>query len=113
IIKRDVLTDNVESIGYYLLNELQGLQKKFPQLIRGVRGLGFMIGIEFVTDSPVFTASEKPAGIQVVSRLHQNGLLTVPAVPAVVRLLPPLNISRSEAANAMGVIADTMVELAG
>jgi acetylornithine aminotransferase/acetylornithine/N-succinyldiaminopimelate aminotransferase len=113
VIRRDVLTDNVETIGHYLLSELQGMQKKFPQLIKAVRGLGLMIGIEFLIDSPVFAASEKPAAIQVVSRLHQNGLLTVPAAPAVVRLLPPLNISRSEAANAVGVIADTMVELGG
>ena len=111
VIEREQLADNAETIGQYLLAELHELQKRFPQLIQAVRGLGLMIGIEFVAAARVFEKGDKPAAIQVVSRLHQNGLLTVPAAPAVVRLLPPLNISRGEAANAVGIIADTIVAL--
>ena len=113
VIERDHLVDNVDCIGQYLTTELKSLQNKFPALIREVRGLGLMIGIEFVADSPVFAASDKPAAVQVVNRLIERGLLTVPAIPAVVRLLPPLNISRSDAANALGIIADVVAELSG
>ena len=89
------------------------MQNKFPAIIRDVRGIGLMIGIEFVADLPAFTVGDKPAAIQVVNRLHEHGLLTVPAPPAVVRLLPPLNISRSEAASAVQIIGDLMAELNG
>lgn len=112
VIERDQLADNADCVGQYLLSELKMLQQRFPGLIREVRGLGLMIGIEFAEDAPVFAGTDKPAALQIVNRLHQNGLLTVPAAPAVVRLLPPLNVSRGEAANALGVIADLMIELA-
>ncbi|HEY4281897.1 MAG TPA: aspartate aminotransferase family protein [Chthoniobacterales bacterium] len=111
VIKRDSLADNADTIGQYLVAELRALQTRFPQLIRAVRGLGLMIGIEFVADPPFFATSDKPAAIQVVSHLHQNGLLTVPAAPAVVRLLPPLNISRAEAADAVTIIVKTIESL--
>jgi acetylornithine/N-succinyldiaminopimelate aminotransferase len=112
VIERDQLADNADCVGQYLLSELKTLQQRFPALIRDVRGLGLMIGIEFAEDASVFAGNDKPAALQIVNRLHQNGLLTVPAAPAVVRLLPPLNVSRGEAANALGLIADTMIELA-
>jgi acetylornithine aminotransferase/acetylornithine/N-succinyldiaminopimelate aminotransferase len=111
VIEREHLASNAECIGQYLTSELKTLQQRFPTIIQHVRGIGLMIGIEFVADSPVFAAGDKPAAVQMVSRLHERGLLTVPAPPAVVRLLPPLNISRSDAANALGVIADVVAEL--
>jgi acetylornithine/succinyldiaminopimelate/putrescine aminotransferase len=43
--------------------------------------------------------------------LHQAGLLAVPAGSRVIRLLPPLNLSRLEAAEAVGLIASVAAEL--
>jgi acetylornithine/N-succinyldiaminopimelate aminotransferase len=113
VIERDHLAENADCIGQYLTTELKALQSTFPAIIRDVRGLGLMIGIEFIPDSAVFAVSDKPAAIQVVNRLHEHGLLTVPAPPAVVRLLPPLNISRSEAASAVQIIGDVVAGLNG
>ena len=111
VIERERLADNAECIGQYLLTELRTLQSRFPGIIREMRGQGLMIGIEFVSDAPVFGESDKPAAMQVVNRLHEQGLLTIPALPAVVRLLPPLNISRQEASEAVDIIARVMMEL--
>jgi acetylornithine/succinyldiaminopimelate/putrescine aminotransferase/REP element-mobilizing transposase RayT len=113
MIGRDRLAENAEGIGQYLLAELQQLQQKFPNVVRAVRGVGLMIGIEFVPHAPGFGTSDKPPAVQVVDRLHQNGLLTVPALPAVVRLLPPLNVSRAEAAEAIGIITAVVEKLSG
>src|ERR1043166_630925 len=44
VIQREQLADNAECIGQYLLTELKELQRKFPEVIREVRGLGLMIG---------------------------------------------------------------------
>lgn len=40
------LIENAEKQGAYLLEQLRGLQEEFPKLIREVRGLGLMVGIE-------------------------------------------------------------------
>jgi len=113
IIERDQLAQNADAIGHYLVSELKELQKKFPAIIRDVRGLGLMIGIEFAPDAPAFVGTGNAPALEVVSRLHSRGLLTVPALPAVVRLLPPLNISRQEASEGLKLIADVVSELSG
>jgi acetylornithine/N-succinyldiaminopimelate aminotransferase len=80
--------------------------------LRAVRGFGLMIGIEFNPDAPVFATDEKSPAIQVVNRLHNQNLLTVPAANSVVRLLPALNITRSEAAEGLSTIKIVVEELA-
>ena len=111
IIERDQLAENADCIGTFLFDELKRLQAAFPRIIREVRGSGLMLGIDLAPDAPAFGSSDKPAAIQVVGRLHQKGLLTVPAAPTVVRLLPPLNISRADAASALEIIAAAVAEL--
>ncbi|MFL6515672.1 MAG: aspartate aminotransferase family protein [Chthoniobacterales bacterium] len=113
IIEREHLADNADCIGEYLLAELRALKNRYPEMIREVRGVGLMIGIEFNGDAPVFASGDKPAALQVLNRLHERGLLAVPALPAVIRLLPPLNISRAEAADALGIISDAIEGLKG
>jgi acetylornithine/N-succinyldiaminopimelate aminotransferase len=72
-----------------------------------------MIGIEFDPDAAGFGANEKSPAIQVVNRLHNQNLLTVPAATSVVRLLPPLNLRRSEAEEGLKAIAVVVEELNG
>jgi acetylornithine/N-succinyldiaminopimelate aminotransferase len=60
----------------------------------------------------VFATDEKSPAIQVVNRLHNQNLLTVPAANSVVRLLPALNVTRSEAEEGLHAIASTIAELA-
>jgi len=112
VIEREHLADNAACIGEYLLAELRGLKSRYPEIIHDVRGVGLMIGIEFKGDAPVFASSDKPAALQVLNRLHENGLLAVPALPVVIRLLPPLNISRAEAADAIGILSEVLESLA-
>jgi acetylornithine aminotransferase len=41
----------------------------------------------------------------------QNGLLTVPAGPTVIRWLPPLNVSRTEIDEAVSILARTLADM--
>ncbi len=41
------LMGNAERVGDYLLGRLDGLKAKYPQIIKDVRGRGFMVGLEF------------------------------------------------------------------
>lgn len=82
VIEQENLVGNAGAVGAYLLEEL----KKFPQ-IKEVRGCGLMIGMEF--DQPVK---------EIRSRLiHEQHVFTGASGTNVIRLLPPLCLSKEEA----------------
>ncbi|MFH1796588.1 MAG: aspartate aminotransferase family protein [Pseudomonadota bacterium] len=47
ILYDEGLIDNAADVGDYLLDRLNGLKAKYPQIIKDVRGRGLMIGLEF------------------------------------------------------------------
>jgi acetylornithine/N-succinyldiaminopimelate aminotransferase len=111
VIQRDKLAKNAHRMGDFLFGKLRGLQRKHPSVIREVRGFGLMIGIDFDPNLPAFKRSEKSPAIQVVNRLHEKGVLTVPAANSVIRLLPALNLSRREAEEGLTGIRHVVEEL--
>jgi acetylornithine/N-succinyldiaminopimelate aminotransferase len=104
VIGRDQLAENARDLGAFMTGELQRLIRKFPTVLKEVRGFGLMIGLEFRADAPGFGKSEKAPALQVVDRLHAAGVLTVPAGTAVIRLLPALNLTRPEAMEGLHAI---------
>jgi acetylornithine/N-succinyldiaminopimelate aminotransferase len=111
VIERDHLEENVARVGEFLLGELKSLKKRFPNLIREVRGFGLMIGVELNPAAPAFAEREKTPALQVVERLHAAGVLTVPAGIAVIRLLPALNLTRAEAEEGLAAIELVLKDL--
>ncbi len=103
VIERDHLADNARELGQYLLDQLQSLKEKYPKVLRDVRGLGLMIGIEF---------AERFKAAELVKRLHEKNVLTIPAATSVIRLLPPLNLLRIEAEEGLRAIENVVVDLA-
>ena len=81
-------------------------------MLKEVRGLGLMIGLEFRTDAAGFGGAEKTPALQVVDRLHEIGVLTVPAATAVIRLLPALNLTRADALEGLHAIESVVAALA-
>ena len=82
VMKDENLVENARVIGDLLLEKL----KEFPQ-IKEVRGKGLMIGLEF--DKPIKTIREK--------LLYEEHIFTGAAGPNVLRLLPPLILSKEQA----------------
>ncbi|MBX2934312.1 MAG: aspartate aminotransferase family protein [Ferruginibacter sp.] len=82
VIEKDDLMINAKNIGNYLIGEL----KKLPNIIE-VRGRGLMIGIEL------------PGELNMVKKnlLMKHKIFTGEAKPNVIRLLPALNITKTEA----------------
>ena len=76
---------NVHNNGNYFLKELNKLKSKYPKIIKEVRGKGLLIGICVFKDQTKF-----------IQKLIDNNLLTVRAAENVVRLLPPLNVTKQE-----------------
>ena len=112
IIERDDLSKNATEIGGYIGKQIEQLIAAYPSVLREVRGLGLMIGIELSENIKAFTSSKKPVSLQIVNCLHEAGLITIPAGAKVFRLLPPLNISKTEADKCLSIIESVIKKLA-
>ena len=97
IINNGIL-NNVKTNGEYLFAQLNKLKSKYD-FIKDVRGLGFMVGIEFDFD----VAS-------IISDLQDNGLLVLNAGANVLRLLPPLIINKINIDEAINIIDKALSE---
>jgi acetylornithine aminotransferase/acetylornithine/N-succinyldiaminopimelate aminotransferase len=113
VIEREQLADHARQLGDFMKAELQRLIRKFPAVLKEVRGAGLMIGVEFRSDAPGFQPAEKPPSLQVVERLHTLGVLTIPAATSVIRILPALNLSQAEAVEGLHAIEAVVAALAG
>ena len=113
VVRRENLADNARNVGEYCRTRLLALSHKHPNVIKDVRGLGLMIGIELAPSIPALAKDGKAASLQFVNRLHEAGLLTIPSGAQVVRLLPPLNLTRSQAEEGIGMIERLAGLLAG
>jgi len=111
VIQRDHLAENARAQGEYLISGLSRLAGKFPQVLTSVRGLGLMVGFELRPDIAAFAANEKTPSIQFVNRLHEAGLLAIPAGNQVLRLLPALNLRRHEAEEGLAIVEGVVAKL--
>jgi acetylornithine aminotransferase/acetylornithine/N-succinyldiaminopimelate aminotransferase len=114
IIERDGLADNARKLGEFFRDGIAALARKYPTVVKGPRGLGLMIGIELGDKEkiPALAASDKAAAIQFVNKLHEAGLLTVPAGTQIIRLLPSLNLTHVEAEQGLQIIESVVAKLA-
>ena len=94
------LLNNVNKMSNYFISNLEKLRKKYPKLIKEVRGIGLLIGLQLFDDQTIF-----------IKRLMENNLLTIRAAENVVRILPPLNVKKSEINIALKVINKVCNEL--
>ena len=86
--------------GALLRQGLEGLVARFPEVFEGVRGLGLMLGLKLKGEPADF-----------VKAGYAQGVLTVPAADGVVRLLPALNISDADIAEALARLEQTAQSL--
>ncbi|MHC1767881.1 MAG: aspartate aminotransferase family protein [Verrucomicrobiia bacterium] len=111
VIQRDRLADNARCLGDFIKTRLNQMAEEHPGVIRAVRGVGLMIGIELTSDAPGLLANGKTASLQCVNLLHEAGLLTVPSGAQVVRLLPPLNLSQPQAEEGLAILERVVKKL--
>ena len=69
------------------------MKKNFPKVIKEVRGVGLLIGLQLHNDQTEF-----------IQKLMNNKLLTIRAAENVVRILPPLNVKKEEINIAINII---------
>ena len=100
IISNKKFLKNVKDISNYFFLGLSELRKKYPKIIKEVRGRGLLIGIQLFNDQTVF-----------IKKLMDHRLLTIRANENVVRILPPLNVKKKEIDQALKIINKVCTEL--
>ena len=85
VLFRKGFLNNVKKNGKYFHVELNKIKNKYPKVIKEVRGQGLLLGLVLHKDQTDF-----------IKKLLQKRLLTVRASENVVRLLPPLNVTKKE-----------------
>ena len=99
IMKEAGFLEEVRSKSDILLEQLQLAFQDHPKIF-AVRGLGMMIGIE--------TSASLS---RIVEAARQKGLIILPAGENVIRLLPPLTISREEIQQGIAILKEVFSEL--
>ena|ERR1043165_524651 len=79
------LLESVSELSEWFITELDLLKKQFPEKIKEIRGKGFMVGIDLTIDAK-----------QVYQTLLKRNIITNVTAGTVLRLLPPLIITRVE-----------------
>jgi acetylornithine aminotransferase/acetylornithine/N-succinyldiaminopimelate aminotransferase len=97
VIERDALLGHVVRESAPWIRELGRLAADFPGHVLGVRGLGFLIGIQMASDTAPYARA-----------LLERGLLTAVAGANVIRLLPPLNASAEELSQSVAIFRDAL-----
>lgn len=97
-MEKQKIWSKAKAKGTYLL---ESLQKKLANVhvVKEVRGLGLMVGIELF----------KPVG-PIIKRLLNKGLVTLPAGENVLRLLPPLIVTYEQIDQAVKQIKEVIGE---
>jgi 4-aminobutyrate aminotransferase len=105
------LVANAAAVGEYLLRELRQLMGRH-WLIGDVRGKGLMIGVECVRDreSKEMAVQERN---EVIQRCFRKGLLLLGAGQSVIRLVPPLMVTRGEADAALEILDAALADVEG
>ena len=99
ILKKDFLY-NVRRISKYFHSELNNIKNEFPNIIKEIRGVGLLIGIQLFNNQNLF-----------IKNLMKKKLLTIRAAENVVRILPPLNVKKNEIKLALNIIKSVCKDL--
>jgi 4-aminobutyrate aminotransferase len=98
------LIANAAARGEQAMAGLRPLLARFDGLVRDVRGLGLMLGVEFDT-------AEHAEEVQWAC--FERGLLVLECGRSSVRMSPPLTVSEAEMATALRIFAEAVVHVAG
>ena len=104
VVLADGFLEGVAEVAAYLRQGLEGVYEKHKDLITEIRGQGMLVGVK---------CKEDGQNGDLVKACIEQGLLTVPARPNVLRMVPPLIITKANVDEAMGMLDAAATALAG
>ena len=111
VIDEEGIQENAKQIGNHLLGRLNELAERHP-LIGDVRGMGLMLGVEFVRDR-VTKAPASSETAEIVERAKQRGVLLGKGGldGNTLRIKPPMCINRDDADYLVDTLDEILAEL--
>ena len=97
LIQKSETLPSVKVRGEELLQGLQELVAQHPETLASARGIGLMIGLVPQGD-----------GRELGAKLLKAGLATAPSVSNVVRILPPLNVTKEQVDEGLEIIRSVL-----
>ena len=94
------MPQQVREKGQYLQEALTNLQSKYPAYIKDVRGKGLLIGLQLNLDGKLF-----------VKKCLQKHLIINNTADNVIRIAPPLIISKAEIDKLVQIINEVLQEM--
>ena len=111
VILADNLMENAARMGELLRDGLDGLQKKYPQTVGDVRGMGLMQALELVVDETIQDRTPNPEATgRLLEETRNRGLLIGRGglYGNAIRISPPLNITADEVEEAVRILDNAL-----
>jgi L-lysine 6-transaminase len=102
IIEEENLVENARIQGDYLLRELESLAAEFPEVVSNPRGKGMFAAFDVVSPAVRNRAREN---------CFEHGLIILPCGARSLRFRPPLNVSRGELEEGIGLVRKALASV--
>lgn len=109
VIEEEKLVEKAKELGDYIKARLVELQKEHA-LIGDIRGKGLLIGVDLVTDRENKRRAEKEAA-KICWRCWEKGLILTFFSKSVLRIAPPLVITKNEVDQALDIIEQSIKDV--
>jgi 4-aminobutyrate aminotransferase/(S)-3-amino-2-methylpropionate transaminase len=111
VIEQDKLLHKATKLGKIAKGRLEGMREKYG-VIGDVRGLGSLIGVEFVADRKTKDPASKEVG-EIRQKCLEGGLITMPCgvMHNVFRLMFPLVIKEDELEKGLDILEEAIREV--
>lgn len=100
LLEDGFILDNVQRMGRYFLERLNGLKNDFPDIIFSVKGMGLLTGMELLRDCS-----------EIVLECLKKGLLVNCTAGNVLRFTPPLTVQKKEIDQCIEILEEVFTEL--
>jgi acetylornithine/N-succinyldiaminopimelate aminotransferase len=97
VLARDNLLEKVRTLSGPWIAELTKLAAEFPKQLTGVRGKGYLVALQFASDTTPYQTA-----------LRERGLLVVGAGGNAIRVLPPLIATAEELARSVEIFREVL-----
>lgn len=98
--------ENAAAMGTYMIDALHEIMARHPS-IGDVRGIGLMIGVEFVKDRKSKTPAEELCA-RLVDLAFERGLILLSCGKSVMRFAPPLSITQKEVDEGLTIFEEAL-----
>ncbi len=103
----DLLNKSIE-LGQMAKNRFKEMQKKY-EIIGDVRGIGLSIGVDLIKDN-ISKEGNRDAAAKICYRCWEKGIIMIFLADGVLRIQPPLVISKAELSKALDIIEGVIEE---